>query len=234
MIKLIKLEYSKNRAVKYVKIALILTAVLALFIFAMTYLGIAVDPETGTVDTVEGTSVSSHVELLTTISFLVLAASMHASFTIDAFKTKTMDLMFSYPIQRKKVMASKILAVVLFSFTALVMSKLFIYVCLYFGQFFFTPDFPVTIDFLSPVFYGHLLLQSFTTACISIIALYAGLLMKSAKATVITSFLLIILMQGNIGSLSMANSVVLPAVLVVFSLLFAWLSVHRIEEKDVV
>jgi len=41
MIKLIKLEYKKHKIGKYITMALALTVLLAIFIFAMTYLGIA-------------------------------------------------------------------------------------------------------------------------------------------------------------------------------------------------
>lgn len=125
MIKLIKLEYKKNNIKKYIIITLILTGVLLLFCFAQTYLGIARDSDTGVVDAVEGANtVDSYVDLLTTISFLILSSAMQSTFIVDAYKNKTMDLMFQYPIGRKKILISKILAVLIFSFAALVLCKL--------------------------------------------------------------------------------------------------------------
>lgn len=45
MLKLIKLEWKKNNIGKYVRNAVILAAVLCLFMFALAYLGIANDPD---------------------------------------------------------------------------------------------------------------------------------------------------------------------------------------------
>ena len=66
----------------------------------------------------------------------------------------------------------------------------------------------------------------------SFIALFIGLAMKSTKATIISSFLLIILTQANIGDLTLANNAVFPLVLTIISLLFAVLSVIGVEKKD--
>ena len=54
MIKLIKLEWKKNDIAKYIRNAVILAAVLCLFIAALSYLGIANDPDTGIPDAAEG------------------------------------------------------------------------------------------------------------------------------------------------------------------------------------
>ena len=66
------------------------------------------------------------------------------------------------------------------------------------------------------------------------IALFIGLAMKSSKAAIVTSFLLIFLTQANVGDYTMADSTVLPAVLIVVSLGFAFLSVCSAEKKDLI
>ena len=72
MIKLIKLEWKKNQIGKYIRNAVILTALLCLFIFAMDFLGIANDPETGVPDTAPGmNNISSTIELFSSMAFLV-------------------------------------------------------------------------------------------------------------------------------------------------------------------
>ena len=133
MIKLIKLEWKKNNIGKYIRYALILAAALCLFLFALAFLGIAEDPD-GTLDAAEGMNViSAPVELFTNISFLIFTSVMLSSFIVSAYKNKTMDLMFSYPIKRQKILASQMIAVWLFNLTALVMTKLLIYTCIYLG-----------------------------------------------------------------------------------------------------
>ena len=68
--KLIVLEWKKNRAGRYGLAVAILTAALALFLFAQVYLGIANDPVTGVPDAAPGTfNISSQVELVSNVTF---------------------------------------------------------------------------------------------------------------------------------------------------------------------
>ena len=71
------------------------------------------------------------------------------------------------------------------------------------------------------------------TISISLIALFIGLIAKSSKAAIVASFLLVILTQGNIGGVTLANNVFLPVILTVISFVFAYLSVQNIEVKDI-
>lgn len=48
MLKLIKLEWKKNNIGKYIRNAIIMAALLCLFVFALAFLGIANDPDGNT------------------------------------------------------------------------------------------------------------------------------------------------------------------------------------------
>ena len=112
MLKLIRLEWKKNNIGKYIRNAVILAIILCTFLFALAYLGIANDPDTGVPDAAPGNEmISSSIELFTGSHFLVFTGVMLASFIVTAYKNKTMNLMFSYPIRRQKILVSQMLAV---------------------------------------------------------------------------------------------------------------------------
>lgn len=232
MIKLIKLEWKKNNIGKYMCYALVLAALLCSFVFALAFLGIANDPD-GTLDAAEGMNViSAPIELFTSMSFLIFTSVMLAAFIVSAYKNKTMNLMFSYPIKRQKILASQMMAVWIFNFVALVLTKLLIYTCISIGagrlQSLFVIDFRMgELDF-----YMQLLAKSVVTVSMSFIALFVGMAMKSSKATLITAFLLIFLTQANIGDLSLAGNAVFPVMLTVLSLIFAVLTIRNAETRD--
>lgn len=233
MFKLMKLEWKKNNIGKYIRGAGILAAVLCLFLFAHAYLGIADDPETGIPDAAAGhNTISSPIELFTSISFLVFTSVMLSSFIVSAYKDKTMNLMFSYPIKRQKILVSQMLAVYVFSFAALVLTKLLLYGSILLGSQFMESSFPLDYDMASLGFYVQLLVKSAVIVAMSFIALFVGLAMKSSKATIVTSFLLILLTQANVGDLTLAGNAVFPVILTLVSLLFAYLSVRGVETKD--
>lgn len=232
MLKLIKLEYKKNNIAKYMRNVFILAAILCLFVFAQAFLGIANDPD-GTLDAVEGKDIiSATIELFTSMSFLVFTSVMLASFIVSAYKNKTMNLMFSYPIKRQKILASQMIAVWVFNFTALVLTKLLLYTCVYMGAKSMQSSFVIDFDMGNLSFYIQLLLKSVVTVSMSFIALFIGLAMKSSKATIIASFILILLTQANIGDFSLADNIVFPVVLMIASFVFAGLSICNAETKD--
>ncbi|MCQ4690004.1 ABC transporter permease [Clostridium sp. SL.3.18] len=233
--KLIKLEWEKYEIGKYIRNAVILIVLLVIFNYAMTFLGIANDPDTGVPDMAfSNMGVSTNVELLTDITFLIFAAAMHATFIIGAYKNKTMNLMFLYPLNRKKIMAAKMLAVCIFCFAGIVIAKLACYgvsnLGFMMGQ---KASFPMDYNMLSVSFYIQLLIRSAATISISLLALLIGMIAKSSKVTVISSFLLIILMQGNVGGATLKDNLAVPIVLLAISVLAAILMVQRVEKKDV-
>lgn len=235
MLKLIQLEWRKNNIGKYVRNVMIMAVVLCLFLFALASLGIANDPDTGLPDAAPGNgTISSPIELFCSMSFLIFTSVMLSSFIVSAYKDKTMALMFSYPIRRQKILISQMLSVWIFCFLALVITKLVIYGCILWGSRFMVSSFPIDYDMASLGFYVQLIVKSISIVTMSFIALFIGLAMKSTKVTIISSFLLIILTQANIGDLTLANNAVFPLVLTMISLLFAVLSVVGVEKKDFV
>lgn len=233
MLKLIKLEWKKNNIAKYIYNAFILAAFLCLFVFALAFLGIANDPD-GTLDAVEGmNTISASIELFTSMSFLIFTSVMLASFIVSAYKNKTMNLMFSYPIKRQKILSAQMIAVWIFNFIALVVTKLMIYTCVYLGSKSMHSSFVIDFDMGSLSFYVQLLVKSVVIVSMSFIALFVGMAMKSSKATIITSFLLIFLTQANVGDFSLAGNAVFPAILTITSFVFAGLSIFNVETKDI-
>lgn len=232
MIKLIKLEWKKNNIAKYIRNAIILDALLGLFIFALAFLGIANDPD-GTLDAAEGLdAISSSIELFTSMSFLIFTSVMLSSFIVSAYKNKTMNLMFSYPIKRQKILASQMLAVWIFNFSALVLTKLALYLCVYAGSKSMPSSFLIDFNMGSLSFYIQLILKSVVIVSMSFIALFVGMIKKSSKTTIVTSFLLIFLTQANVGDLTLRDNAIFPVGLTALSLLFAVLSICNAEKKD--
>ena len=232
MLKLVRLEWKKNNIGKYIKGVIIMAALLGLFVFALAFLGIANDSD-GTLDAAPGTDViSAPIELFTSMAFLIYTSVMLASFIVSAYKNKTMNLMFSYPIKRQKILASQMIAVWTFNFVALILTKLAIYMCVFFGAKFMQSSFTVDFSIGSLSFYIQLILKSVVIVSMSFIALFVGMAIKSSKATIVTSFLLIFLTQANIGDFTMASNAVFPVILTTISLAFAVLSIVNVESKD--
>ncbi len=232
MLKLIRLEWKKNHIGRHLCGACILAGLLAFFVFALAFLGIANDPD-GTLDAAEGMEgISAPIELFTSMSFLIFTSVMLSSFIVCAYRNKTMNLMFSYPIKRQKILASQMLAVWIFCFVALVLTKFLLYGCISVGVKGMESSFAIDFHMADPSFYLQLLAKSFVVVSMGFIALFVGMAMKSSKATIVTSFLLIFLTQANVGDVTFARNGMFPVILTIVSLVFAVLSVCQAETKD--
>lgn len=234
MWKLIRLEFRQNESEKHIRNALILTGLLTVFLFAHVYLGISNDPDTGVPDAaVEAMGVTANVELITGIAYMIFSAAMYAGSVIGAYKNKTMQLLFTYPVSRKKILAAKMLASWIFCLGALIFTKILVYDVIAAGRRALIPAFQIDYRLTDGAFYLMMVVKSIMTVSISFIALYAGLLMKSSKAAMAASFLLIVFMQGNVGGMTFRDQTLLPFLLTALSLVFAVLSVWRVDMKDV-
>lgn len=86
MLKLIRLEWKKNNVGKYIRNVVIMSALICMFIFALCYLGIANDPDTGVPDAAPGNSaISSSIELFTSMAFLVFTSVMLSTYIVSAY-----------------------------------------------------------------------------------------------------------------------------------------------------
>ena len=142
--------------------------------------------------------------------------------------------MFSYPIKRGKILASKIIAVLAFNFISIIVAQVIIYGSIYIASRYLQPSIKIDFDILNITFYVSVVLKSVMTICISLIALFIGMISKSPVATIVASFFLAVLLKGNIGGFSLAGSVVFPIVLTFISIVFAYLTIRDVEKKDVV
>lgn len=227
MIKLIRLEWKKNNIGKYIRNALIMTVILSLLLVGMA-------GELEAVETVQsyGTSMTNAaIDLFMNMAYIIFTGVMLSSFIVGAYEKRTMHLMFSYPINRKKILLSKMAAVWIFNFVAMVISKLFVYMLLILLKPFLGIS-AAGIAFGALSFWLDIILGSAVMVSISYIALPVGLLMKSSKAAIVTAVIITFLTQGNIGTATLVNNIPFYAFLIILAAWAVFLSIHRVEVRD--
>lgn len=228
MLKLIKLEWKKNNILKYIRNAVITTVVLAALLLMAA-------GELETEETVQAygkSMLDTSVGLFVHMAYIVFTGVMIAAYLVGAYEKKTMNLMFSYPIKRSRILFSKIGAVWIFNFAAMVISKAVIYFVLV-AKKSFTGISAAGISLGEPSFWLDAVLSSAAMVSISFIALPVGLQMKSSKAAIVAAVVIVCLTQGGIGSATLANNMTFYAILFVVAVISVWLSVWRVETRDV-
>ncbi|CAM4335239.1 ABC transporter permease [Paenibacillus tarimensis] len=213
MLRLMKLEIKKNKMNNYTVASLVATLGLVAFIYFIAYVA-QVENEP---DFQNYANIFLFVGIVSMIVFSILSAVMYSRFVIEEYTGKRMLLLFSYPVNRQKVLLAKMALVIGFTTFAMALSNIPPLVI-----FSITESIsPIVNDTLS----SELLLSivktifvlSITVNGISLIAMRIGFMKRSVPATIVTAFLLCAVV-GNIVISSFGNDVLLLILLGVVAL----------------
>lgn len=228
MFKLIRLEWKKNQINKYIRNAAIVTGILLLLLISVAGEITAQDSMGFTNKSV----LSVSIEIFTHMVYIIFTGTMLASFTVSGYKNKTINLMFSYPVKRRKILAAQMLAVWIFNTVALIITKLLAYGIFALLKHYIEVDLK-DIAYGSIGFYLEIFISSAVMISLSFIALLIGVYMKSTKATIITSVILVCLTQGNVGAFTLMDNLYFYLVLIVLTITSTILLFYDIEKKDI-
>ncbi len=227
MLKLIRMEWKTNRIGKYIRNAVILTV--SLLAFSML-VGAELDRD---VPPVYGKSMLiAGVDLFSHMGYIIFTGVMLAVFITGAYENRTINLLFSYPIKRRKILAAKLLAVWIFNYAAMVLSKLAIYA----GLFLTSPYTGISVGDIrlgEASFYLNILISSAVMVSISFVALLIGTWMHSSKSVIVASVILTFFTQGNIGEFTLIGSIPFYIVLMLLSIAAVVLLLADVEKRDV-
>ena len=194
MLHLMKLELKKFKLGWYVKRAIIANIViLALMIFVSIIAQVEGDAEIRNPETI-----LLMASTIVRATFIIFGSVLIARLIIGEYKNKTILLMFSYPINRKKMMASKLAITAIVTFITVIVSNILV-VGIFFGidsYFSILPN-SFTVDQL--VQEGIKLVPlAIATAGMSLIPLYFGMRKRSVPTTIVSSLIVVsIAMNSN-------------------------------------
>lgn len=229
MWKLIKMEWKKNCLWKMIRNAAIMTTAVLLFVLLTAGEAGADMAEMGMFNK---SFIHASVELYTHMSYMIFTGVLLAGFVVDDYKKGTIRLLFSYPVKRKKLVLAKVFAVWIFSFTAMVISKLVMYAAvLATGPWIHIPA--SDIPYGNWPFWVELFLSAAAMVSISFLALPIGMKMRSSKAAVVASIIIVCFTQGNIGEFTLTNNVPFYLCLFGLAMVSVFLAIRQVEQKDV-
>ncbi|GFZ30335.1 hypothetical protein CSC2_08610 [Clostridium zeae] len=230
MLKLIKLELRKVKIGFYIKRALFANLVVILIFFLMI-----ISPKDGR--NIEFTSFINTfimVESLIKAVFIIFASVLLSRFVIEEYKNKTITVLFTYPINRKKLIISKLMIVVLFTFIAIVLSNILVDFILYNINIFynFVPSkltMTTVIESLIIIF-----LNALVSSTAALIPMYVGMKKKSVPTTIVSSILIMFLICSNSGCYSLKFISIIPILLSILGIFVTYLSIIDIEHEDII
>src|SRR5690625_644877 len=127
MIHLMKLEIQKNNMRPYIYASIIITVTMIGLIYLFAY---APHLEPNDPDLFIFAGYDNVIQLYGVVNmtvFCVLSCVIYSRFIIEAYKEKQLILLFSYPVNRKKILFSKIFIVSLFISLSMIICNVIVF-----------------------------------------------------------------------------------------------------------
>ncbi|HFJ9421276.1 MULTISPECIES: ABC transporter permease [Bacillus] len=229
MLHLMKLELKKFKLGWYVKRAIIANIViLAVMIFVSIIAQVEGDAEIRNPETI-----LLMASTIVRATFIIFGSVLIARLIIGEYKNKTILLMFSYPINRKKMMASKLAITAIVTFITVIVSNILV-VGIFFGidSYFSILPHSFTVDQL--VQEGIKLVPlAIATAGMSLIPLYFGMRKRSVPTTIVSSLIVVSIAMNSNPEFSTATFLPLQLALAAIGVAIAYYGIKNIEKEDI-
>lgn len=168
------------------------------------------------------------------MTFVIYASSIIARIILDEYKNKTINLMFVYPISRKRIMVAKLSIVFLFTLITVLVSNVFLdgLLVLIDRMYDFIPE-SLTTDMLREQAFS-VILSAVSASGISLIPLYFGMRKLSVPVTIVSAVLIVGLLSSNTNGFTPNSIIAIPVVLCLIGILIAYITIRNVDTKDVV
>ncbi|MFD6507725.1 MULTISPECIES: ABC transporter permease [unclassified Bacillus (in: firmicutes)] len=233
MFKLMKLEWKKHHLSSYFKgVAICIVAIFAAV--SLMAWGSKVEDDLMFSNYMEYMSLAN---IFIRITFIIFSAVILSRLVIDEYKNRTMQLLFTYPLQRKMLMRAKLAIVFGFCFVSTVIATVIINLLI----FFFNPimgllETPVTIGQIIATIPATFI-SAVMISGISLIPLFFGMRKKSTPTTITSAVIIAMIINGNVGAgngqVNMYDFIVIPIVLCLLGIFISYLSYRKIDKIDV-
>lgn len=230
MLQLIKLEIKKSNLGWYIKGALIATIILT----AIMCFVIFIAQQEGDLPIATYQDVYVLIGAIVRATFIVFASVLIAKIVIEEYKNKTILILFSYPVSRKKMIASKLVLIALLTFITMMFSNavvagLFSIINAYYPI--------VPFEMTGNHFIGeftNIVLFAIASAGMSLIPLYFGMRNHSVPATIGSSLIVVAIACSYNPAFSLITFIPLQLGLAAIGVAIAYFAIRNIENEDAI
>ncbi|MNH89745.1 ABC-2 family transporter protein [compost metagenome] len=174
------------------------------------------------------------IETFVRVTFLIFASVLMSRIVIEEYKNKTIQLMFMYPISRKRILESKL--VIVFAFTAIVIflsnTALDVLVILIDQIHNIVPETLTTEILIKSLV--RIVFTCLSAGGMSLIPLYFGMRKYSVPTTIVSAVLISTLISSNTNGFTLSNVIAIPIALCFIGILIAYMTIRNVDTKDVV
>lgn len=229
MLKLMKLELRKHKLGWYWKGALIANLLIVLLMGVLPSI----------VDDIE-TAFASYEEAflamgtMVRVVYVIFASVLISKFIIQEYNNKTISVLFTYPIPRKKLITAKLLLIMAITLVTILLSYVMV-VAVYLALNAFMEFMPgmLTTELLVHQA-ANMFVLGLSAVGIGMVPLYFGMRKKSTATTIISSFLLMGFISSGSGGFKIDQFIAVPIAVGLIGLAIAYLSFKNVDNTDIV
>ncbi|MGE0911804.1 ABC transporter permease [Bacillus atrophaeus] len=226
---LMRIELKKMKLGWYARGAIIANLILLGFLWMVSY-----------VEKIEGEETMQTIDesflIIGTLVrgvFIIFGAVLIARLVISEFKNKTILVLFTYPVNRKKLLASKLMIAFGLTFITILISNVFVAFAFFFlNSIYHMIPGEVTSDIVSQQAV-KMAVFAFGAAGTSLVPIYFGMRKYSVPATIISAVIIVMAMSSTTSEFSLSSIVYIPLSLSAVGLVFSYLAVRKIDKTDV-
>lgn len=174
------------------------------------------------------------IKTLNTITFSFVTLFLFIEVVIGEYNKGTVRILYTYPINRKKIIAAKLLFIGLFNFILIAISN-FIFIQAFdllaanADNYIKGPDVSLLIKHVYSI-----PLEALTNTIILFLPFAIGFYKKSSKVTAYVGIILIVIMNQQSNGFSLNDIFVIPMILAIISLIFIYTFIcKRINNEDI-
>ncbi|TSB47803.1 ABC transporter permease [Alkalicoccobacillus porphyridii] len=230
MYHLMKLELQKHKIGWFVKGAILSNIIILALLYFFTIIE-KIENEILFRTTTDFFTISG---ILIRATFIIFAAVLISKFIIDEFKNRTSLVMFSYPIDRKKIMMSKLLLIFILTFCSMLISTCFVVLSFIGLNEMF--QLSVNLNFSAQSILPELMsmmMFNLVAAGASLVPLYFGMLKYSTPATIVSAIIIALVTNSSYGpEYSLINLLYMPLGLAIIAILIIGLALRNINRLE--
>lgn len=230
MLHLVKLEMKKFKFGWYIKGALIANIIITALFISMNYIQ---EVEKDVIMT-NADDAFLLIGTMVRATFIVFAAVLLAQLVIEEYKNKTIMLMFSYPIKRKKIIASKLTIIAILTFITIWLSNTVVTGAVFvLHEYFSFISYSITFtDWIQQAI--NMILFAIAAAGTSLIPLYFGMRKHSVPVTIVSSLFVVSFACSYNPGFPVVMIIPIQLILAAIGMIIAYLAIRDIEKEDAI
>ncbi|MGX4764500.1 ABC transporter permease [Bacillus mojavensis] len=228
MLKLIRIELRKMKMGWYVRGVIIANLIILGFMWLVSYTEKAEGAESFQSMDDAFLVIGTFVRAV----FIVFGAVLIAKLVISEYKNKTIQVMFTYPISRKELLAAKLSISGGLTFITILVSNAFVATAYYMlNSIYHVIPGELSADVMSQ-HSVKMAVFAFGAAGTSLVTIFFGMRKHSVPATIISSVVIVMLMSSTSPGLSLSSIVYIPLSLAAVGLFFSYMAVRKADKQD--